>query len=95
VWLNLSKQQKYLLKRSYVLVESVIKALEIKGHEDKALEVATRFSDLNILVDRDMALSTRDMRAVFSGVEDRFNQREAYRRKLYDRFIKPYEALLD
>ena len=73
---------------------ALIKALERKGFDGKALEVATRFSDLNVLVDRDMALSTRDIHAVFSGVEDRFNQREAYRKKLYDRLIKPYEALL-
>ena len=72
---------------------ALIKALERKGLDEKALEVAKQFSELDEVVNRDIPLSATHLRAVFLGVEDIFNQREAYRRKLYDRFIKPYEAL--
>ena len=75
-------------------VSALTEALETKGLGEKAWEAVKKFSDLNDLVNRDMPLSTMHICAVFLGVGDIFNQREAYRRKLYDRFIKPYEALL-
>ena len=76
-------------------VSALIKALERRGLGDQALEVATKFSELDNVTDKMLPLETRHLKLILSCDERRPNCREQLRAQYYSRIIKPeYECLL-
>ena len=78
-------------------VTALCRALERKGFSDQSLEIATTFSELNELVDREFPFTTSHLLAIFQGDERVFKQREDYRKEFYefyDRHFKQYESIL-